>query len=46
MENYQVVAPGIESSKKAQGCKRKVRALVVHEIEKFMGAKCVCWRVN
>jgi len=40
--NYQVVAPGLESSKKAQMCKREGKELVVYEIKKFMGAKSTC----
>lgn len=39
-----MVAPGLESSKKAQGCKREGKALAVYEIKKFVGAKSTCKR--
>lgn len=37
-----MVAAGLESSKKAQGCKREGKALMVYEIKKIMGAKSMC----
>lgn len=40
--NYQVAAPGLESSKRAQGCKREGEAPVVYEIKKFTSAKSTC----
>lgn len=40
--NYQVAAPGLESSRKAQGCKREGKAPVVYEIKEFTSAKATC----